>query len=59
MVLGELRPVEHPDRAVVLRANECYVAGIMGPKTLGELCADRGADGANLKERIAALPKRS
>jgi Domain of unknown function (DUF4145) len=42
--------------AITCHANECYVASaIMVRKTLEELCADRGAEGANLKERIAAL----
>jgi hypothetical protein len=42
--------------AITCHANECYVASaIMVRKTLEELCADRGAEGSNLKERIAAL----
>jgi Domain of unknown function (DUF4145) len=42
--------------AVRCHANSCYVAAaIMVRKTLEELCADRGATGANLKDRIAAL----
>jgi hypothetical protein len=42
--------------AITCHANECYIAAaIMVRKTLEELCADRGAEGGNLKERIAAL----
>jgi hypothetical protein len=44
------------EEAIKCHANACYVAGaVMVRKTLEELCADRGASGANLKERIAAL----
>lgn len=42
--------------AITCHANECFIAAaIMVRKTLEELCRDRGATGANLKERIAAL----
>ena len=42
--------------AITCHANECYVAAaIMVRKTLEELCSDRTATGANLKERIKAL----
>jgi len=42
--------------AITCHANQCYTAAaIMIRKTLEELCADRGAEGANLKERLAAL----
>lgn len=44
------------EEAIKCHANQCYIAGaIMVRKTLEELCADRGASGANLKERIGAL----
>jgi len=44
------------DEAVVCHANECYVASaIMIRKTLEEICADRGAEGKDLKARIDAL----
>jgi hypothetical protein len=42
--------------AVTCHADECFVAAaIMVRKTLEELCTDRKAEGANLKERIKAL----
>lgn len=42
--------------AIICHANECYVAAaIMVRKTLEELCSDRGATGANLKERLKNL----
>lgn len=44
------------DEAVACHAAECYIAaGIMVRKALEELCADRGARGSNLKDRLAAL----
>lgn len=44
------------DEAITCRANECFVASaIMIRKTLEEICADKGATGSNLKERIDAL----
>jgi len=48
--------VEALEEAITCHANECYVAAaIMVRKTLEELCADRNAEGPNLKERIKAL----
>lgn len=45
--------------AITCHANECYVAAaIMVRKTLEELCSDRTATGANLKERLKALGKK-
>jgi hypothetical protein len=42
--------------AVTCHADECFIAAaIMVRKTLEELCRDRKAEGANLKERIKAL----
>src|ERR1017187_8717284 len=42
--------------AITCHANQCFVASaIMVRKALEELCADRGAKGPNLKERIKAL----
>ncbi len=42
--------------AVTCHATRCYVAaGIMVRKCLEELCDDRGATGANLKDRIKGL----
>lgn len=42
--------------AVRCHAAECYVAtAIMVRKTLEELCRDRGAEGSNLKKRVASL----
>ena len=44
------------EEAITCHANQCFVAAaIMVRKTLEELCADRGAKGPNLKERIKAL----
>jgi hypothetical protein len=46
------------EEAVTCHAAECYVAaGIMVRKALEELCAERGATGATLKDRLAALAK--
>lgn len=48
--------VEALGEAIKCHANECYVAAaIMVRKTLEELCADRQAQGADLKARIEAL----
>jgi Domain of unknown function (DUF4145) len=42
--------------ALTCHAEECYVAAaIMIRRCLEELCEDRGAQGGNLKERIASL----
>jgi hypothetical protein len=47
------------EEAITCHANACYVAAaIMVRKSLEELCADRGAQGADLKKRIAALGKK-
>jgi Domain of unknown function (DUF4145) len=44
------------EEAIKCYAQRCFVASaIMVRKTLEELCADRKANGANLKERIANL----
>jgi len=44
------------EEAVACHSVECYIASaIMVRKTLEEICRDRGANGANLKERIKAL----
>jgi len=44
------------EEALTCHANNCFVAaGMMVRKTLEALCANRGAKGDNLKERIAAL----
>jgi Domain of unknown function (DUF4145) len=44
------------EEAIKCHAQRCFVASaIMVRKTLEELCADRKASGANLKERIANL----
>jgi len=44
------------EEAITCHANACYVAAaMMVRKTLEELCGDRGAAGANLKERLKAL----
>jgi hypothetical protein len=44
------------EEAIICHANECYVAAaIMVRKALEELCADRGATGDTLKERITVL----
>jgi hypothetical protein len=45
--------------AIQCHATNSYIAAaIMVRKTLEELCADRGAEGENLKDRIAALRER-
>jgi hypothetical protein len=59
----DLDPVNVPSKvvdalaeAIKCHANECFgEAAIMVRKTLEELCADRGATGANLKERVKEL----
>ncbi len=44
------------EEALTCHANRCFIAAaIMVRKTLELLCEDRGANGKNLKERIAAL----
>jgi len=44
------------EEALTCHANQCFTAcAMMVRKTLEELCADRGAQGDNLKERIKAL----
>jgi hypothetical protein len=44
------------EEAVTCHANRCYVASaIMVRKTLEEICRERGATGANLKQRVATL----
>jgi hypothetical protein len=44
------------EEAIACHANRCFIASaIMVRKTLEELCRDRGATGANLKERLRAL----
>jgi hypothetical protein len=44
------------EQSITCHANECFIAGaIMVRKTLEELCRERGAQGANLKERIKDL----
>jgi Domain of unknown function (DUF4145) len=44
------------EEAIKCHAQLCFVASaIMVRKTMEELCADRKAEGANLKERIASL----
>jgi hypothetical protein len=44
------------EEAIQSHANECYTASaIMIRKTLEEMCKDRDAKGANLKERIEDL----
>jgi hypothetical protein len=44
------------EEAVSCHANQCFIASaMMVRKTLEELCADRGAKGDNLQERIKAL----
>jgi hypothetical protein len=44
------------EEAITCHANECFVAsGIMVRKTLEELCHERDATGANLKERLRTL----
>jgi Domain of unknown function (DUF4145) len=47
------------EEAIMCHGTGCYTASaMMVRKTLEELCADRGATGANLKERIQALGKK-
>jgi hypothetical protein len=42
--------------AITCHAHSCFkAAAIMVRRTLEEICADRGATGSNLKERIVAL----
>jgi len=50
-------PVQNAfEEAIKCHAQSCFVASaIMVRKTLEELCRDRKAEGANLKERIKAL----
>jgi hypothetical protein len=56
-------PVGVPERilasfteAISCHANSCFkAAAIMVRRTLEEICLERGATGANLKTRIAAL----
>lgn len=44
------------EEAISCHATRCFTAAaIMVRKTLEELCRDRGATGANLKERVKAL----
>src|SRR6266851_5637440 len=44
------------EEAITCHANECFIASaIMVRKTLEELCHERGATGANLKERLRNL----
>src|SRR5207249_2188342 len=44
------------EEGIACHANQCYVASaIMIRKALDLLCTDRGAIGANLKERIGSL----
>lgn len=44
------------EEAITCHAQGCYVASaMMVRKTLEEVCRDRGAEGENLKQRIAAL----
>jgi len=44
------------EEAITCHANECFIASaIMVRKTLEELCAERGAQGKDLKERIRNL----
>lgn len=46
------------EEALTCHANQAYVAAaIMVRRTLEEICADRGATGKTLKDRIAALSK--
>jgi hypothetical protein len=50
------RVVEAFEEAVKCHAQQCFIASaIMVRKTLEEICADRGATGQNLKQRIEAL----
>ncbi|TAK63642.1 MAG: DUF4145 domain-containing protein [Bacteroidetes bacterium] len=44
------------EEAITCHANQCYTASaIMIRKTLDLLCVDKGANGANLKDKIAKL----
>ncbi|MEA2065790.1 MAG: DUF4145 domain-containing protein [Thermotogota bacterium] len=44
------------EEAIICHASNCYTASaIMVRKTLEELCIDRGAEGANLKQRVTTL----
>ena len=44
------------EEAITCHANNCYVAAaIMVRKTLEEICRERGAKGANLKQRLGDL----
>jgi hypothetical protein len=44
------------EEAVTCHANQCYTAaGIMVRRTLEEVCADRGANGSTLKDRLQNL----
>jgi Domain of unknown function (DUF4145) len=44
------------DEAIRAHASQCYrAAALMVRRTLEDLCADRGASGSNLKERLKAL----
>lgn len=44
------------EEAIKCHAQQCFVAAaIMVRKTMEEICADQGATGNNLKERIASL----
>lgn len=44
------------EEAITCHANECFIASaIMVRKTLEELCHERGATGANLKDRLRNL----
>jgi hypothetical protein len=44
------------EEAIICHASQCYVASaIMVRKTLEEICRERGATGANLKQRLEAL----
>ena len=54
------KPVQNAlEEAIKCHAQRCFVASaIMVRKTLEELCADRNAEGGNLKERIASLASR-
>jgi hypothetical protein len=48
--------LEALEEAITCHAQDCYVAAaMMVRKTLEEVCRDRGAEGNNLKARIAAL----
>ena len=44
------------EEAIICHANQCFIAAAMLlRKTLEYLCAERGAEGDNLKQRISAL----